>query len=220
MNFYIDSAKTEEIERAISLGYVQGITTNPTLLKRAEIWKEFKNLYEFYSKLMKMCDGEVFVQVPSQNYEHMLKEMERLDSSKLVIKIPSVPSGIKAANNIMNMGYSVCATAVYTTSQAAMWSSIGVDYVAIYVSRMEKRGFNTKENIVSILNVLSNTRTKVLAASVKTIEQLSYLIDSGIEYITLGYEMLEAITKCNFSIDDVKIFDDDLEEVIKRFMER
>ena len=217
MDFYIDSANMEEIEKAVSLGYVRGITTNPTLLKRAEVWKNFKSLNEFYSKLMKMCDGKVFAQIPSQNHERTLNELENLDNSRLVIKVPSVPTGIKVANNIMSRGYSVCATAVYTTSQAAMWSSIGVDYVAIYVNRMEKRGFNAKENIASILNVLSNTRTKVLAASVKTVEQLSYLMDMGIEHITLGYEMLEAITKCDFSIDDVKVFDDDSEEVMKRF---
>lgn len=220
MDFYVDSANMKEIEKALSLGYVQGITTNPTLLKRAEIWKDFKSLHEFYSKLMEMCDGEVFVQVPSRNYEHMLKKLENLDNSRLVIKIPSVPNGIKAANDIMNKGYSVCATAVYTTSQAAMWSSIGVDYVAIYVNRMEKRGFNAKENVVSILNVLSNSRTKVLAASVKTVGQLSYLIDARVEYITLEYEMIEAITKCDFSIDDVEVFDNDLEEVVKRFEEK
>ena len=220
MDFYIDSAKMEEIENAISFGYIQGVTTNPTLLKQAEIWKEFKSLNEFYSKIMKVCDGEVFAQLPSQNYENVLRELKNLDDSRLVFKVPAIPGGIKTAIRLMDMGYSVCATAVYTSSQAAMWSSIDVDYVAIYVNRMEKRGFNTKENIASILNVLSNSRTKVLAASVKTVEQLSYLMDLKVEHITLGYELIRAIPKCDFSVEDVKTFDDDMKEVMEKFGER
>ena len=220
MKFYLDSARIEEIEKATSFGYIQGVTTNPTLLKRAEIWKNFKGLGEFYLKVMRICDGEVFAQVPSKNSQKMLNEIKNLDDSRLVIKIPSVPSGLKIAKELVDKGYSVCATAVYTTSQAIMWSSLGVDYVAVYVNRMEKKGFDASKNVKAIVEALTNTQTKVLVASVKTVEQLSSLVDVGVDYVTLDYNMIEGITKCDFSIQDTKVFDNDLEEVFKEFKKK
>ncbi len=217
MKFYLDSARIDEIEKATSFGYIQGVTTNPTLLKRAEVWKDFKSLEELYLKIMRICDGEVFTQAPSENPQKMLNEIKNLDDSRLVIKIPSVPNGLKIARELVDKGYSVCATAVYTTSQAIMWSSMGVDYVALYVNRMEKKGFDTSKNVKAIVKALSNTQTRVLAASVKTVEQLSLLVDASVDYVTLGYDMIEDITKCDFSIQDTKTFDNDFEEVYKKF---
>ncbi len=220
MKFYLDSARIDEIEKATSFGYIQGVTTNPTLLKRVEVWRDFKSLGEFYLKVMRICDGEVFVQVPSENSLKMLNEIKNLDDSRLVIKVPSVPKGLKIAKELVDKGYSVCATAVYTTSQAIMWSSLGADYVAVYVNRMEKKGFETFKNIKAIVKALSKTQTKVLAASVKTVEQLSSLVDVGVDYVTLDYNMIDGITKCDFSIQDTKTFDNDFEEMYERFKEK
>ncbi len=220
MKFYLDSARIDEIKKAASLGYVQGVTTNPTLLKRAEIWKDFKSLGEFYLEVMRICDGKIFMQVPSENSQKMLNEIKNLDDSRLVIKVPSVPKGLKIAKGLIDKDYSICATAVYTTSQALMWSSIGVDYVAVYVNRMEKKGFDAFKNVKAIVKALSNTQTSVLAASVKTVEQLSWLIDIGADYATLDYDMIEGITKCDFSIQDTKIFDNDFEKMYKRLKEK
>ncbi len=217
MKFYIDSADIEEIEKAIKLGYVQGVTTNPTLLKKARVWEKFENLHEFYSYLLKISNVEIFIQVPSKDYEYVLKELNGLDLSRIVVKIPSVPAGLDIARRLIYGGYITCATAVYTASQAAMWATLGVDYVAVYVNRMEKRGFDAEENISMILNVLKNSKAKVLAASVKKVEQLSFLLKIGVEHFTLNYRMLDAVTKCDFSLSDVKTFDADMEEVRRKF---
>ncbi len=217
MQLYIDSAKIDEIKKALALGYVHGITTNPTLLKNAEVWKEYKNLRSFYSKLLDMCDGEVFAQIPSQKPEKVLEEIGNLDMSRLIIKIPSVSGGIEIARSLVDRGYIVCATAVYTSSQAIAWSSLGADYVAIYFNRMESNGMDAKGNVKTILNVLSKTRTKLLAASVKTTEQLDFLVSSGVEYITVGYDLLEKLIISENSQKDAKSFDDDMAKVIKAF---
>ncbi len=217
MQLYIDSAKIEEIKKALALGYVHGITTNPTLLKNAEVWKEYKNLRSFYSKLLDMCDGEVFAQIPSQKPEKILEELEDLDMSRLIIKIPSVPDGIEIARSLVDRGYSVCATAVYTPSQAIAWSSLDADYVAVYFNRMESNGMDAKGIVKTILNVLSKTRTKLLAASVKTTDQLDFLVSSGVEYITVGYDLVEKLIISENSQKDARAFDDDMAKVIKAF---
>ncbi|MCL4407829.1 MAG: transaldolase, partial [Thermotogae bacterium] len=131
MNLYVDSAKIDEIKKSLSLGYVHGITTNPTLLKKAEVWKESNNLRSFYSKILDLCDGEVFVQIPSQKFEPILGELESLDMSRLIIKIPSVSSSVEIAKNLVDRGYGICATAVYTPSQAIVWASLDANYVSV-----------------------------------------------------------------------------------------
>ncbi len=216
MKLYLDSAKMDEIKKALSLGYVRGVTTNPTLLKKAEVWKENKDLRSFYSKLIDMCDGEVFVQVPSTKSDAIIEQLENLDMSKLVIKVPSVSNGVMTAKDLSDRGYSICATAVYTPSQAIVWSSLDVDYVAIYFNRMEALG-NAVENVEAIVNVLSKSRTKILAASVKTLEQMSFLINMGIEYITIGYDLLEKLIESDNSQRDTKTFDEDMSKVMESF---
>ncbi|MCL4407228.1 MAG: hypothetical protein M1542_08000 [Thermotogae bacterium] len=216
MKLYIDSAKMEEIKKALDLGYVHGVTINPTLLKKAEVWKENKSLKSFYSKLLEMCDGEVFAQISSTKPDITIEALENLDMSRLVIKVPSVQSGVMTAKSLVDRGYCVCATAVYTPSQAIVWASLDVDYVAIYFNRMESYG-NAAENVKAIMNVLSKSRTKVLAASVKTPEQLNFLIGIGIDYITIGYDLLEKLIESDSSQKDTKTFDEDMSTVIKAF---
>ncbi len=216
MKLYIDSAKIDEIKKALSLGYVQGITTNPTLLKNAEIWKENKNLKSFYSKLLDLCDGEVFAQVSTDNNK-VVDELENLDHSRLVIKIPSVPDGVQIAKDLIDRGYYVCTTAVYTPMQAIAWSSMEVDYIAVYFNRMEAAGINAIENIKNMLNLLSKTRTKILVASIKNLDQLDALAGAGVEYATISYDLIERIMDSDYSLKDTKKFNDDMQEVLKSF---
>ncbi len=217
MHFYLDSANLKEIEKAISLKYVEGITTNPSLLRRERIWENFESIEEFYSTLMNVCDGKIFAQVPSSYIPDFLRKIKGMDTSRLVVKVPSVPAGLKIASELKEKGYKICATAVYTSSQALMWDSLGVDYIAIYIDRMKKRGFNISENVTSILKALENGKTKVLAASVKDVKELTIVMNSKIEYMTLNYKMIEDITKCAFSIEDTEIFDNDFEVVKGHF---
>ncbi len=224
MRFYVDSANVEEIENALSFGYVKGVTTNPTLLKQERIWEKFESVKEFYSEIAKLLnmyvqDGKIFVQIPSTYIPTFLDELRDIFDG-LVIKIPSTPAALKNAVKLKEKGYSLCATAVYTSSQALMWSEIGVDYVAIYVNRMKKRGFNIQDNVNSIVKVLNQSSTKVLAASVKDVQELSLVMNVGIQHVTLGYEMIKDITKCDFSVEDTKTFDLDFEEVKKRLGEK
>ncbi|WP_456399780.1 transaldolase family protein [Mesoaciditoga sp.] len=219
MRFYVDSANLKEIEKAISLRYVEGVTTNPSLLRRERIWESFESIEEFYSKLMNVCDGEIFAQIPSSYIPEFLRKIKRMDTSRFVVKVPSVPAGLKIASELKEKGYKICATAVYTSSQALMWDALGVDYIAIYIDRMKKRGFNVFENVSSILKALENGKTKVLAASVKDVEELTIVMNLKIEHMTLNYKMIEDITKCSFSIEDTKIFDNDFEVVKEHFYE-
>ncbi|MCL5032205.1 MAG: hypothetical protein M1542_03000 [Thermotogae bacterium] len=217
MNLYVDSAKIDEIKKSLSLGYVHGITTNPTLLKKAEVWKESNNLRSFYSKILDLCDGEVFVQIPSQKFEPILGELESLDMSRLIIKIPSVSSSVEIAKNLVDRGYGICATAVYTPSQAIVWASLDANYVAVYFNRMEVFGINALENVKTILNVLSKSKTKVIAASVKTLDQMNLLVSTGVEYITIGYDLIEKLIESDNSQRDTKNFDEDMSEVMNNF---
>ncbi|GEM_PF-312308 len=221
MKLFIDSAKIDEIKNSISLGYVQGITTNPTLLKSAEVWNYNKNLRSFYSKLLDLFDGEVFVQIPLREFQNVLDEIEPLDRTRLIIKIPSVSNGVEIAKRIMNLGYKICATAVYTPFQAIVWASLNVEYIAVYFNRMEIAGIDAIENVKNILNSISSkSNTKVIAASIKTFEQLNSLVQIGIDHMTIGYDLLEKLIESNNSRNDADKFDEDMASVIEAFYQK
>ncbi len=216
MKFYLDSAEIENIKKAAKLGYLCGVTTNPSLLKKARVWEKFENLTNFYAEILQITHGLLFVQLPSEGFEPYLKSLEELDRGRIVVKIPSVQNGISMLKMAHELGYKACPTAVYTTSQAAMWKILGADYLAVYINRMEHRGFNVEKNLRSIFSILNST-VKLLGASIKNVSQFSLLLDMNIDAVTLSYEMFESISRCEFSMQDVEKFDRDFADVVKHF---
>jgi transaldolase len=192
MPFLLDSAWIPEAETASTWGWVEGITTNPTLLSKSGISPE-----ETLRRLAELTLGPVFYQLVSQEYEAMLEEARRAGDilgDQLVIKILPTPAGFQTAAHLAGT-FSCAITGIYSPAQALVAEAAGARFAIIYyhraISQMpEGAGRQLLDDCVT---VLSNSETHLLAASIKSIEEVITLRRAGVEYLTLPFQVLESL---------------------------
>ena len=158
MKIFIDTAKISEIEEAISWGIVDGVTTNPSLIKKAVSFYKEKgetfSMEEYIEKLLLVCgDRPVSLEVIGSDFESMVKEgrflYERFNSinNNVVIKIPVSPSmkegdgrefdGLKAIKKLSDDGIPVNATLIMTPNQALLAAKAGARYISPFAGRID-----------------------------------------------------------------------------------
>lgn len=191
----IDTANLEGIKRVYDILPVDGVTTNPSILK-----KEGANPLEQLKKIRALlpAGAQLHVQTVSTVADEIIKEamyILRQLGDNTYIKIPVFDEGIKAMKQLSSMGVNTTATAIYTPMQGFMAAKAGVKFVAPYVNRLDNIGFDGVEVAKNIHDILirHNLDTKVLAASFKNTQQVLSLCEYGIGSITASPEVLEQL---------------------------
>ena len=206
MEIWIDSCDVNEIQKASAFGFIYGITTNPTLLANGN--KDYK---EILKELLDCQKGQVAVQVTSDNASEMFKEgidLHKL-SDRIIVKVPVIKEGLIALNQLSKAGVPLIATTIYTSNQALLAALAGADYIAPYISRMGK----DPHSIINLLENIKKTythynfKTKILAASIKTIEEVNSMSLIGLEALTLNIDLFNEFIKDNpLTIKAIEIF--------------
>lgn len=215
---YIDSASVNDIKEGLSLGCVEGVTTNPTLLA-----KEGRSRQASLKEIFTLKPAIVFVQIIGETKEEMLADLDSLLSEvhfidpdknvKLGVKIPVCVEGLKALK-VIRQDYPelvTLGTAIYSASQGILGVDVGFDYLAPYVNRMEKEGIDPFEAISQIKDYVLDKEyeTKILAASFKEVEQVMKAYDSGADTCTLSLDLLEAMLEVPVALKAIKVFNED-----------
>jgi transaldolase len=185
MRFFLDTADTEEIVRIWQTGFLEGVTTNPTILARENI--------DPYVAIEKICDItedlEVHVQLTETESEAMVKQTKRLKeiSPRIVVKVPCVEEGYKACRILSARKFDVTMTLCYSPMQALLAAKCGAEYIAPYVARAEERTGNAQllAQTKAVLDV-NGFATKVLAASIRTPQQLVDAALAGVDAVTMS----------------------------------
>ncbi|MDY6894311.1 MAG: transaldolase family protein [Thermotogota bacterium] len=210
---YIDSIN----EKAISLlnfPFIHGLTTNPSIVKKETSTWGFVETVTFLQKI----PGTHFVQGSVKKDKdwfmelHNLLEKKEIDAKKFIIKLPWDPS--LAANYVLplkDLGFKVCATAVYTIQQTFTAVFSNVDYIAFYYDRMRKSNIDVENRLLDILSICEKNKPelRLLGASIKDITTVNKLLKLGIHDLTLPLNVVEEILKTNFPQNDLEIFEDD-----------
>ena len=136
MKFFIDTANLDQIKEAQSLGILDGVTTNPSLMAKEGITGQ-KNIIDHYLKICDIVDGDVSAEVISVDYDGIVNEGEELASinSQIVIKLPMTHGGIKAAKYFSNKGTKTNVTRVFSAGQALLAAKAGATYVSPFLSK-------------------------------------------------------------------------------------
>lgn len=191
----IDTANLEGIKRVYDILPIDGVTTNPSILK-----KEGANPLEQLKKIRALlpAGAQLHVQTVSTVASEIIKEamfILRQLGDNTYIKIPVFDEGIKAMKQLSTMGVNTTATAIYTPMQGFMAAKAGVKFVAPYVNRLDNIGFDGVEVAKNIHDILvrHSLDTKVLAASFKNTQQVLSLCEYGIGSITASPEVLEQL---------------------------
>lgn len=209
MQLFIDTADLKEIEKLYKFKLFSGVTTNPS-----SIAKTGQKTEKIIPEIIKATSGLVFVQTLSNRTEEMIKEAKelvKLDSNRIVIKIPATADGIKTMAELSSEGVKTAATAIYSTEQAITSSLAGATYIIPYIKRMEERVENAQEICQNIVKFFEkkNARGIPLAASFRTAEQVIDMILLGFNFLTVAPDLLLHMFDNKNTSKDVKKFADD-----------
>ncbi|MFN3941212.1 MAG: fructose-6-phosphate aldolase [Flavobacterium sp.] len=170
MKFFIDTANLEQIKEAQSLGILDGVTTNPSLMAKEGITGN-NNILKHYVDICKIVDGDVSAEVIATDYKGMIKEGEILAElhPQIVVKIPMTKEGIKACKYFSNKGIKTNVTLVFSAGQALLAAKAGATYVSPFIGRLDDVSTDGLNLIAEIREIYENYgfETQILAASVR-----------------------------------------------------
>ena len=203
MELLLDTANLEAIRKYCDYYNIIGVTTNPSILSR-----EKGPFFETCARIREIIGQEkqLHVQVTGRSCEEMLKEAEVITQrlgKDVYIKVPVIEEGVKAMKLMKAQGLRVTATAVVSVQQAFLAGSVGADYVAPYVNRMENLSIDPYEAVARIREIFDNQgiTTKILGASFKNTQQVMRVYEMGAEAVTVSPELLT--TMCSNAVTDL-----------------
>jgi len=166
MKFFIDTANIDEIREAASLGILDGVTTNPSLVS-----KEGKDFRKLLDEILKIVDGPVSAEVIATDYEGILKEAREYSSihKNIVVKVPLIKEGLKAVKTLSDENINTNVTLCFSPTQALMAAKAGATYISPFIGRLDDISTNGMELIEQVVQIYRNYNyeTQVLVASVR-----------------------------------------------------
>lgn len=192
MKFFIDTANIEEIKKAIDMGLVDGVTTNPTLLS-----KEKRDPNLVIREIMSIVSGPVSLEVISKDTEGMCREARELASlgGNAVIKIPMTEDGIKAVRVLSQEGIKTNVTLIFQPLQALIAAKAGATYVSPFIGRLDdisSRGMGIVEDIATIFNNYG-FETEIIVASIRNPIHVLDAALIGADIATIPFNVLRQL---------------------------
>ncbi|HOV85743.1 MAG TPA: transaldolase family protein [Syntrophobacteraceae bacterium] len=209
MKLYIDSARVSVIESFMKTGVFHGVTTNPHLLKEAGVPPE--RLSELARQVFDLGAGEVFFQSWGEDAAalHLRgRQLADLDD-RVVVKLPATLEGFEAASMLAAAGTRTCITAVFAAFQGILAAGAGAAYVAPYLGRMNDAGRDGHAVIALMSGALRRVEspTAILAASVRTVDDVALLAQNGVRCITLSPAVARNLFREPLTLEAVRSFE-------------
>lgn len=218
MKFFIDTANLKEIDEARSLGILDGVTTNPSLISKESVFNQKEIQKHYISICERLKDDEnVSAEVISTNYIDMIQEGEKLAflHPRIVVKIPMTKNGIKAIKYFYNKKIKTNCTLVFSSGQALLAAKAGASYVSPFLGRLDDVSHNGLNLIHEIKSIYENYHfeTKILAASIRHPLHIIECSKIGIHAVTSPINVIHSLL--NHPLTDIG-----LEKFIKDFQSK
>lgn len=187
MKFFIDTASLSQIEEAESLGILDGVTTNPSLMAKEGISGDAK-VMAHYKAICKIVEGDVSAEVISTNFEGMVEEGKRLAdlAPNIVVKVPMIKEGVKALSYFRDNGIRTNCTLVFSAGQAILAAKAGADYVSPFIGRIDDTSWDGMSLIEDIAEIyaMQGFETEILAASIRNGKHIVDAARAGADVVT------------------------------------
>lgn len=188
---YIDSADPDDVARLLATGIFEGITTNPTILKRAGLSTE--DIPDVHAHARDQGARRIFLQAVGPDVNSLLNHAYSLHAlgPDVIVKLPATPPGITASRRLTTDGIPILLTAAYHSWQGLLAHATGASWIAPYVGRISDLGGDGIAETIQLQEVLTFRRSecRVLAASIRDLAQLSALAAAGIDDMTLSADV-------------------------------
>lgn len=208
MKFFIDTANIDEIKEANSMGMVDGVTTNPSLIA-----KEGRDFEEIIKEICEIVDGPISAEVISIDAEGMVKEARQLSKihDNIVVKIPLLVDGLKATRILAEEGIKTNVTLVFSPLQALMAAKAGATYVSPFIGRLDdisQEGLLLVEQIVEIYSNYAYD-TEIIVASIRNPLHVLESALMGADIATIPFSVLSKLAAHPLTDKGLKAFLDD-----------
>jgi transaldolase len=192
MKFFLDTANIDEIKDAVSMGMVDGVTTNPSLIA-----KEGRVFETVIKEICEIVDGPISAEVISTDAAGMIREARELAKihKNIVVKIPMLVDGLKAVRQLTEEGIKTNVTLVFSPLQALMAAKAGATYVSPFIGRLDdlsQDGMQLVEQIVEIYNNYAYD-TEIIVASVRNPLHVLESALIGADIATIPYDVLRKL---------------------------
>lgn len=194
MKFFIDTANIEEIRQAASMGVLDGVTTNPTLVAR-----EKRDFHELLREICSIVNGPISAEVVSLDAPSMVEEAGVLAKihKNITVKLPMTIDGLKACRRLSEEGVKTNMTLVFSASQAILAAKAGATFVSPFIGRLDDVSTSGMDLVDQIVTIYDNYdfATEVLVASVRHPLHVVEAALIGADVITMPFKVIEQLVK-------------------------
>ena len=195
MEFFLDTADVDEIREIAAWGILDGVTTNPSLIKKSG--RDFK---EVVREIAGICSGHISAEVTAMDTEGMLVQARQLKAElpeNVIIKIPCTPEGLAATKVLTDEGVDTNVTLIFSASQALMAAKAGATYVSPFIGRIDDTGHDGMNLIAEIMETWEkyDVSTKVLAASIRHPTHVLQCMQLGAHTATMPAKIFRQLMK-------------------------
>lgn len=215
MKFFIDTADLEEIKQAHLRGWVDGVTTNPSLIA-----KSGRPFHDTIKEICKIVSGPVSAEVISLNHEEMFKEGLELAklAKNVVVKIPMTEDGMIAVKKLTAEGIQTNVTLVFSPLQALLAAKAGATMVSPFVGRLDDIGSDGMQMVADVIQIYQSYdfKTEVLVASVRSPMHIQTASMMGADIATIPFKVMQQMTQHPLTDKGIKLFMDDWNKANKK----
>ena len=195
MKFFVDTGDIDEIKDLASTGLLDGVTTNPSLIKKSG--RDFIPLIE---EICDVVDGPVSAEVAATDHETMLKEGQKLAAiaENIAVKVPLTEDGLKTCKILSDQGTMVNVTLCFSSAQAILAAKAGATFISPFVGRLDDIAQDGLELISDICDIYQNYpefETEVLVASIRNPIHLVESAKLGADVATIPPAVIRQLYK-------------------------
>ena len=218
MKIFLDTADVDLIEKYYGTGLIDGVTTNPTLIKKSGYDPE-----EVYRKIALIGVDDISMEIVTDDSYEFLKEGRRLKEKFgeiTTIKVPCTPEGLKGCKLLSKEGIRVNVTLIFSAAQAVLASKAGAAYVSPFVGRVDDNSFDGLSLIEEIADIYETQSrlynfvdTEILSASIRNVASVSKSFEYGAGIVTMPPSVFEKMYNHILTDKGLELFQTDWEAV-------
>lgn len=194
MKFFVDTADISEIKELAETGLLDGVTTNPSLVKKAD-----RPIADIIAEISDAIPGPVSAEVAATHYDGMIEEGTFLSdiAKNVAIKVPLTLDGLKACRTFADRGKMVNVTLCFNAVQALLAAKAGAAFISPFIGRLDDTGIDGMEVITEIRAIYDNYdfETEILAASIRSSNHVKFAAIAGADVATVPPAVLKGLVK-------------------------
>tara|TARA_Y100001958_G_C21166097_1_gene498908 strand:+ start:377 stop:1030 length:654 start_codon:yes stop_codon:yes gene_type:complete len=211
MKFFVDTAEIDEIRELNEFGMVDGVTTNPSLIR-----KSGRDIIEVTQEICNIVSGPVSAEVTATEAEQMIAEGKKLAqiADNIAVKVPLTWDGLKACKTLSGLGHMVNVTLCFSANQALLAAKAGATFISPFIGRLDDVNIDGLDLISDIRLIYDNYGfdTQILAASIRTVNHVTQSALIGADVMTAPPSVIKSLASHPLTDKGLAAFLSDIKE--------